>query len=518
MDRQRCKCKWCGMIMAAPIGAQTITCPRCQSVTQLQPARNNGFANSPTANNSMSPGFPAFPARPGRMSPNANNFPTANNNMSPEFPARPGRTSPNANNFPITNNNMSPEFPARPGRMSPNTNNFPTTNNNMSPEFHARPGRMSPNTNNFPTTNNNMSPEFHARPGRMNPNANNFPITNNNMSPELHARPGRMSPNANNFPAANNNMSPGFPAYPAKPRRMMSPNANNFQPQQFNIMSPRINNIRSPAVHGQKRAVLCGINYHGHPKSLKGSINDVLSMRYFLVDKLGFPNASVIVLREDEKDTYKYPTKANIRSALRWLVHGCRPGDSLVFHYSGHGARVRDRDGDEIDGHDESLCPVDFETEGRILDDEINSTIIRPLPHGATLHGVIDACFSGTSLDLPFVCRIKRAGHFTWEDHRISSYKGTRGGTAISITACDDHQSSGDTTAFTGVPMGALTYSFIQSLEQETKLTYGRLIMRTHNKIQEAQKGLGLNGANETQEPQLSSSEPFDIHSKLVAI
>ncbi|WMV12586.1 hypothetical protein MTR67_005971 [Solanum verrucosum] len=367
MDRRRCKCQRCGMNIAAPIGAQIIICPRCQSVTQLQPPRNNSFAN----------------------------FPPANNNMRLEFPA----------------------YPARPRRMSPNVNN------------------------------------------------------------------------------------------------------NNFQPQQFNRpMSPQINNIRPPAVHGRKRAVLCGINYRGHAKSLKGSINDALSMRYFLVEKLGFPIASVIVLTEDEKDPYKYPTKANIRSALRWLVHGCRSGDSLVFHYSGHGARVRDRDGDEIDGHDESLCPVDYETEGRILDDEINSTIVRPLPPGAILHGIIDTCFSGTFLDLPFLCRINRAGYFKWEDHRIRGYKGTSGGTAFSISACDDHQSSGDTTAFTGVPMGALTYSFIQTLEQETKLTYGRLIMSMQNKIQEAQKGLGLNGANETQEPQLSSSEPFDIHSKLVAI
>ncbi|PHT98998.1 Metacaspase-2 [Capsicum chinense] len=156
----------------------------------------------------------------------------------------------------------------------------------------------------------------------------------------------------------------------------MNPHANNFQPQQFN-MSPQMNNMLSPAVHGRKRAVLYGITYRGHPKSLKGSTNDVLSMRYFLVEKLGFPNTSVLVLTEDERDLYKYPTKANIRSALRWHVHSCQPGDSLVFHYSGHGTQVRDQDGDEIDGNDESLCPVDYETEGRILDDEISNTIVQ---------------------------------------------------------------------------------------------------------------------------------------------
>ncbi|KAK4378590.1 hypothetical protein RND71_000452 [Anisodus tanguticus] len=272
MDRRRCICKWCGMNMAAQIGAQTITCPRCQSVTQVQPARNNGFANSPTANNNMRPGFPAFLSRPGRMSPNTNNFPTTNNNMSPEFPARLGRMSPNANNFPITNNNISPEFPARPGRMSPN---------------------------------------------------------------------------ANNFPSANNNMSPGFPAYPARPRRMMSPNANNFQPQQFNIMSPQINNIRPPAVHGRKLAVLCGINYRGHPKSFKGSIN--------------FPKKKVELPAQEPHTPAPQLNKISLTLACSWL--SVRRFTS-VPHYSGHGARVRDRDGDEIDGHDESLCPVDYETEG----------------------------------------------------------------------------------------------------------------------------------------------------------
>lgn len=80
----------------------------------------------------------------------------------------------------------------------------------------------------------------------------------------------------------------------------------------------------------------------------------------------------------------------------------------MLFYYSGHGSRVRDLDGDEIDGHDEALCPVDFETEGKILDDEINATIVRPLTPGVTLHAILDTCFSGTSIDLPYVYRVNR--------------------------------------------------------------------------------------------------------------
>jgi metacaspase-1 len=92
--------------------------------------------------------------------------------------------------------------------------------------------------------------------------------------------------------------------------------------------------------------------------------------------------------------------------ALNWLVQGCQAGDSLVFHYSGHGKQQKDENGDEIDGFDETILPMDFQQEGVIVDDEINETIVRPLPHGVKLHAIVDACHSGTVLDLPFLCRM----------------------------------------------------------------------------------------------------------------
>lgn len=93
---------------------------------------------------------------------------------------------------------------------------------------------------------------------------------------------------------------------------------------------------------------------------------------------------------------------------MYWLAQGCQPGDSLVFHYSGHGSQQRNYSGDEADGYDETLCPLDFETQGMIVDDEINAALVRLIPHGAKLHALIDACHSGTVLDLPFLCRMNR--------------------------------------------------------------------------------------------------------------
>jgi hypothetical protein len=100
------------------------------------------------------------------------------------------------------------------------------------------------------------------------------------------------------------------------------------------------------------------------------------------------------------------PTRYNL--AMVWLVQGCTAGDSLVFHYSGHGSQQRDYTGEELDGMNETLCPVDFETAGMIDDNEINQTIVRPLPPGVRLHAIIDACHSGTVLDLPWLVKFNR--------------------------------------------------------------------------------------------------------------
>lgn len=93
---------------------------------------------------------------------------------------------------------------------------------------------------------------------------------------------------------------------------------------------------------------------------------------------------------------------------MHWLIEDCKPGDSLVFFFAGHGTQEEDLDGDEIDGKDETICPSDFRIHGKIVDDEINRTIVRPLPSGVTLHAIVDSCHSGTVLDLPYLCRMNR--------------------------------------------------------------------------------------------------------------
>ncbi|KAD2393050.1 hypothetical protein E3N88_40027 [Mikania micrantha] len=272
-------------------------------------------------------------------------------------------------------------------------------------------------------------------------------------------------------------------------------------------------------VHEPKRAVLCGVTYKGHRKTLPASVNNVRRMHRLLL-KLGFPNASIRILTEEESDLTRTPTRNNIRTAMEWLTKGSRSGDSLVFYYAGHGSHVRDVNGDENDGFDEAICPVDYRKYGKILDDEVNDILVAPLPHGATLHSIMDTCFSGTLLDLPFLCRIDRRGLYNWEDHNpshVTQYGGTSGGKAICISACDDHQNSADTSAFTGDVIGAFTYSFTQAVERGYNLTYGNLLDNIRKIIREAQQQVGINAPFESstaQEPQLSSSKRFNIYSE----
>ena len=92
-----------------------------------------------------------------------------------------------------------------------------------------------------------------------------------------------------------------------------------------------------------KKALLVGINRYPDPRNeLKGCVNDVRQMAETLKRRYGFPGDRNMRILTDARAT----TKA-ILDGLAWLTAGASPGDSLVFHYSGHGSQVPDRNGDE---------------------------------------------------------------------------------------------------------------------------------------------------------------------------
>jgi hypothetical protein len=110
----------------------------------------------------------------------------------------------------------------------------------------------------------------------------------------------------------------------------------------------------------------------------------------------------MVILTDDQQNPAAHPTRANILRAMQWLVADARPNDNLFFHYSGHGGQTEDLDGDEEDGYDETIYPVDFKQAGQIIDDEMHWIMVRPLPAGCRLTAIMDCCHSGSALDLPY--------------------------------------------------------------------------------------------------------------------
>ncbi|KAI9095754.1 hypothetical protein K1719_026314 [Acacia pycnantha] len=259
-----------------------------------------------------------------------------------------------------------------------------------------------------------------------------------------------------------------------------------------------------------KRALLCGVTYKKRRYKLKGAINDVMNMREMLVKRFDFPEGGIRILTEEEKHQHLVPTKKNILDSLKWLVEGCQPGDSLVFYFSGHGLQQPDLKEDELDGFDETLCPVDFLREGTIIDNDLNSILVWPLKNGVTLHALVDACHSGTILDLGYVYKLE---NHEWEDNKPLQ------------NACEDSQIAIDTSAFTWGMQGVMTHLFIKAIKENPNITYGGIL----EKVQEGIAMINQKNCcprifrcsrrhNILQDPILSSSEKFDVFERIFTL
>lgn len=165
--------------------------------------------------------------------------------------------------------------------------------------------------------------------------------------------------------------------------------------QPFDIMSNNYGN------KGTRYAVLIGINYTEHKAGvLSGCHNDVFNMKKYIMDVGKVYAKNIKILMDDGQ--HMRPTKRNIMNALDDLTRKCQPGDTGFVHYSGHGSRQRDYTGQEESGYNSTLVPIDFNTAGQIVDDELYEHLVLKMPRGSTLTCLMDCCHSGTVLDLPF--------------------------------------------------------------------------------------------------------------------
>lgn len=140
-----------------------------------------------------------------------------------------------------------------------------------------------------------------------------------------------------------------------------------------------------------KKALLVGINKYPGENELHGCVNDVKEIRDLLVGKHGYSSDEIQYVTDAKA------TRTGILDGLGWLAQGAGEGDTRLFYYSGHGTWVSDESGDEPDGRDECLVPVDyFATDVPLLDDTLHKAYLPMLKNKAHLVMVMDSCHSGT--------------------------------------------------------------------------------------------------------------------------
>lgn len=252
-----------------------------------------------------------------------------------------------------------------------------------------------------------------------------------------------------------------------------------------------------PVVPGLKRALFVGINYVWTPYELAGCINDAKDMQKQV--QTFFPGCKDTRLITDE--TPMKPTKANILSSLDWLVSGLRAGEHVLFHYSGHGGLVRDKNGDEVSGMDSSLYALNGQTLESILDDDIRERLATKVPAGCKCFVVLDCCHSGTAVDLRCLWEATAPDRLSYREDQ--KYPKTAG-TVVFLSGCRDTQTAADTVSAEGRPCGALTMALLKTWQ-----TYGRAIKFKYL-LWDVRKYLRENGY--TQIPQLSTGAFYDTN------
>eukprot|EP00927_Polykrikos_kofoidii_P072936 TRINITY_DN6900_c0_g2_i1.p1 TRINITY_DN6900_c0_g2~~TRINITY_DN6900_c0_g2_i1.p1 ORF type:complete len:302 (-),score=47.39 TRINITY_DN6900_c0_g2_i1:125-898(-) len=136
--------------------------------------------------------------------------------------------------------------------------------------------------------------------------------------------------------------------------------------------------------------------------------------------------------------------KENVLNMIRTVASRCAPGHYFVFNYSGHGANVADKDGDEDDGQDEALCLVtptgQIDFNAFMTDDEFADAVTSSVRDDVEILILCDCCHSGTIGDFSNSC---------WDGYR-----------AVSMSGCLDSQTSGDTGKG-----GIFTHSLLKAIE-----------------------------------------------------
>lgn len=208
----------------------------------------------------------------------------------------------------------------------------------------------------------------------------------------------------------------------------------------------------------KRKALLIGINYYDISGiTLNGCINDIINIRTMLTSIYGYDHSNIIMLSDNSQENP--PIKENILNNMRALITESSGLDEIWIHYSGHGSKTPGHNRGETD---EVLVPLDFETNGFIIDDDLLD-IVKYAKCRTII--VTDCCHSEAMFELPWSFEYSKETDSIVKTHRHNEE--LQGTSIFMYSGCKDKQTSSDVfNKETAEFSGAFTAAFISCLKR----------------------------------------------------
>ncbi|MHC0066737.1 caspase family protein [Nostoc sp. UIC 10890] len=223
----------------------------------------------------------------------------------------------------------------------------------------------------------------------------------------------------------------------------------------------------------RKLAFLIGINQYPKISALSGCLTDVELQRELLVHRFGFQGSDILTLTEEEA------SREFIEAAfLDHLGKQAKPGDVVVFHFSGYGSRVKLETSPET--MQNALVPANGSTNTqneKIVNYILEETLLlllRSLPTDRVT-AVLDTSYYAPSTVLGLKSRALQESGAKLAAEELDFLKQLKtqklSSTPIVLAATSEPKQSAREGLFSGFSAGLFTYALTQYLWEFTPAT-----------------------------------------------
>jgi hypothetical protein len=238
---------------------------------------------------------------------------------------------------------------------------------------------------------------------------------------------------------------------------------------------------------------------------LNGAVNDMTSM-FLMLLKRGFRKEDIVILKNEQA------TADAILIALKsHLIDKAKAGDSSLFYFAGHGARILNKHANLPGDYDVALVPYDAPKGVPGIRSKELARIYQQVPKGVSLTVIQDNCYSASGargLAPPLLTRDAPDDSRMVDDPLTGTPPDQQENAVLILAASqrdqkaeelgdtDDPQATGDS----GLPHGRFTFALLQAMneslpDESAAVLFQRTrnFMHVANTLQEpAMSGVGL--------------------------